>query len=668
MLAGSEPLSARTRAILSAAFVAAALACGADEKQTQTAPAQPEAKSVRVAREVAERLRADRDEKRGPADGQGRVWLERDPSDAGPILASGAHRFRFVFEAGPLGIADGGAVFFQAPFAFGWSKPQTRVADVAGYTTFSTPADGVRLELGKIENAYLLPIHVRGRALRPGERVEVVYGAGERRAQVDRFAERGERFWFHVDGDGDGSRAPIADSPSVDIGSGEAEQMFVWLPATARPGDRIGVRVALVDGAGNRVAGEVAELVFVEPPAALELPASVATSPSQGGVVEVPAAVVGEGVVRLRAKLVRGGGRAAFEAESNPMLVAADAPRILWSDLHGHTNWSDGTGHPEDYLLYARDVAALDVVALTDHDRWGTPWFDESPDRWRETNALAAKYDAPGRFVALPGFEWTSWDFGHRHVVYFDQSGEILSSIDAETATPTELWNALRGRAVITVAHHPAGGPVPVDWSFPPDPSIEPVTEIASVHGSSEAPDSPTPIYDPVPGRWVREQLAKGYRLGFVGSSDSHDGHPGLAQIAAPSSGLAGVIAEERTRESVLAALRARRSFATNGPRILLRASLGGRRMGELVSLVDLAQAAGADAAPELVVQVISPGPLARVDVIHNHGVAQSLDGEGRREILTRWAVPPLDTGDFVYVRAVQQDGGAAWSSPWFIE
>jgi len=32
---------------------------------------------------------------------------------------------------------------------------------------------------------------------------------------------------------------------------------------------------------------------------------------------------------------------------------------------------SDGTGTPEDYFAYARDVAALDVIALTDHDHWG---------------------------------------------------------------------------------------------------------------------------------------------------------------------------------------------------------------------------------------------------------------------------------------------------------
>jgi len=69
-----------------------------------------------------------------------------------------------------------------------------------------------------------------------------------------------------------------------------------------------------------------------------------------------------------------------------------------------------------------------------------------------------------------------------------------------------------------------------------------------------------------------------------------------------------------------------------------------------------------------LTVQVIAPAPLARVDVIHGRDVVQQLDAEGRREMLVSWAVPELHAGEFLYVRAVQQDAGVAWSSPWFIE
>jgi hypothetical protein len=645
------------------------LACGpGDREQASTAKATLEdAKRPGSQPEVSERIRIDRDSVRSPADGQGRARLVREAGDPEAIRIGEFHRFRFVYEAGPLGIAVGGTLYFQVSPFFGWSKLQTSVEDLAGYTTFSTDAEGVELVAGRMENPYLLPISIRGRALREGERVSVVYGAGAGKAQVDRFAERGERFWFHVDGDGDGIREIVTDSPRIDVLPGPVAQLILTLPATARPGDTVSLVAALLDRNGNAWNPEAATLSFVDPPAGLRLPESVRFEPADLGVRKIEATVLGEGVQRVKATVLRAGEGAPLEAESNPMLALADAPRLLFADLHGHTNWSDGTGVPEDYFRYARDVAALDVVALTDHDHWGTPFLDASAGRWQQIEALTEEFHAPGRFVTVLGFEWTNWSYGHRHVLYFDGPGPLVSSADPNAQTPTQLWDALRGRQALTFAHHSAGGPVATDWSFAPDPVLEPITEIVSVHGSSEAPDSPLPIYNPIAGNWVRDQLVRGYRLGFVGSGDSHDGHPGLPQLAAPSGGLAAIWSEP-TREGVLAALRARRTYATNGPRIILRASLAGHRIGEAVPVAELEQAARDGRDVLLTVQVVAPAPLVRVDVIQGRDVVQQLDAEGRREMLVSWVVPALHPGEFLYVRAVQQDAGAAWSSPWFIE
>jgi hypothetical protein len=306
-------------------------------------------------------------------------------------------------------------------------------------------------------------------------------------------------------------------------------------------------------------------------------------------------------------------------------------------------------------------VAALDVVSLTDHDHWGTPFLDRIPERWETIRGLTERFYEPGRFVTVLGFEWTNWIHGHRHVLYFDGRGDVLSSIDPRYDTPPELWQALVGRDAMTFAHHSAGAPVATNWEFAPDPVLEPLTEIVSVHGNSEAPDAPVPISRPVPGNWVRDQLDRGYRLGFVGSGDSHDGHPGLAHLASLSGGLAGIWCEEATREAVLAALRARRVYATNGPRIWLQVSLGEHRMGETVSLRALGDA------PELVVRAAATAPIERVDVVQAGAVVASEAGAGRRDLSLRWLAPPLRAGEYLYVRVVQQDRGAAWSSPFFL-
>jgi hypothetical protein len=366
------------------------------------------------------------------------------------------------------------------------------------------------------------------------------------------------------------------------------------------------------------------------------------------------------GVYRFRARTHDG-----MTATSNPMIVAESGPRVLWGDLHGHSKLSDGTGTIESYFDYARDVAGLDVVALSDHDHWGILPLDKHPAMWDAIRAGVRAAHEPGRFVALLAYEWTSWIHGHRHVLYFGDEGEVYSSLTTDYESPTQLWRALAGQPAITLAHHSAGGPIATNWDIPPDPVLEPVTEIVSVHGSSEAPDSPHPIYNPVRGNFVRDVLGRGTRLGFLGSGDSHDGHPGLAHLGSPSGGLAAILSEDRSRAGVLAALRARRVYATNGPRILLRTAFGSHGMGSVAPVPDPEADGPRD---ELFVHVVAEAPLERIDVIRSGGVT-TIDGvAGLLEVVLQIPVEGITAGEFLYVRVVQEDDGAAWSSPIFFE
>ncbi|HSF14160.1 MAG TPA: CehA/McbA family metallohydrolase, partial [Vicinamibacteria bacterium] len=491
----------------------------------------------------------------------------------------------------------------------------------------------------------MIAFHVSGRALAEGERVRIVYGAGASGARVDRFAERDSPIWLAVDGDGDGVRALLQDSPRVDVLAGGPARLLLIFPSTARPGSRVKLSVVVLDGLGN--AGvELQDTIAVEDAAGLPLPKHLIPGQPLEVLVEKP------GVYRVRAASANG-----LEAESNPLVVREGIPRILWGDLHGHSQLSDGTGTPEDYYAYARDIAALDLVALTDHDHWGMRFIDQNPEMWERIRRDARAFEEPGRFLALAGYEWTNWVHGHRHVLYFEEEGEILSALDPRYETPALLWKALEGHSAITVAHHSAGGPVSTDWSYLPDPTIEPVTEIVSVHGSSEASDSPGKIYSAVEGNFVRDVLDRGARFGFVGSGDSHDGHPGLAHLASPSGGLAAIFAEELTREAVLDALRARRAYATNGPRIWLRMWLDGEPMGSSVS------PSGA-AMQELRFAAAATAPVDRIDIVRSGSVVRSVPGNDRRDLSETIDLPCLTPGEYVYVRVVQSDGGAAWASP----
>ena len=69
-----------------------------------------------------------------------------------------------------------------------------------------------------------------------------------------------------------------------------------------------------------------------------------------------------------------------------------------------------------------------------------------------------------------------------------------------------------------------------------------------------------------------------------------------------------------------------------------------------------------------LVARVIAPNPLARIDLVRNGEVAATFDAAGARAATVQRTLTGLRAGEYVYVRAVQGDAGAAWSSPIFIE
>jgi hypothetical protein len=454
--------------------------------------------------EMVEMLRADLEAVPHPADGGGRGRLVDEGSDI-PAVASQPGRWTIEYEAVAEGIETGGALYLQVSPFWGWSTPQVLYPEAPGYTEVSTNADGVDLSPVTIDQQ-LMAIAVGRRKLEAGETIRIVYGAGPAGASADRYAESESRFWLAVDGDGDGRRTVLPDSPVVPVVGGHAARLLLHLPATAMPGESVQLTFALADRAGNPAVGAATEIelnVDTEHPG---WPRTVSLGAEDQGHGVLAIDVPTEGVLRIRGRTMDG-----IEGVSNPLVVSGEQ-RVLWADLHGHSGLSDGTGTPHEFLRYARDVAALDLVALTDHDHWGVQPLATHPELWQGIRGETEAFNEPGRFVTLLGYEWTNWIYGHRHVLYFGSEGEVLSSVDRRFDHPQELWDGLRGMPAMTFAHHSAGGPVATDWRIPPDPVLEPLTEIVSVHGSSEAPDSPFPIYRPLAGNFVRDVLGRDSR------------------------------------------------------------------------------------------------------------------------------------------------------------
>ena len=213
------------RVALSLGLVAmVATACTKDEPTPQAAPA-PASSTGFVLSDLNpptavhgthDMLIEDMATPRHVSDGKGAVRILTGPKY---ITASEMGSWTFEFTVSEHGIVDGGSLFFMVSPYWYWTTPQTQSAEGPGYVSASlvSKEEGDALVLApRSFGNQLCQIEVTGRDLRPGELIQVSYGQGSG-ARADRYAEKESRFWFSVDGDGDGVRSILPDSPTIEV-------------------------------------------------------------------------------------------------------------------------------------------------------------------------------------------------------------------------------------------------------------------------------------------------------------------------------------------------------------------------------------------------------------------------------------------------------------------
>jgi hypothetical protein len=124
------------------------------------------------------------------------------------------------------------------------------------------------------------------------------------------------------------------------------------------------------------------------------------------------------------------------------------------------------------------------------------------------------------------------------------------------------------------------------------------------------------------------------------------------------------LFATENTRPAIAAALRARTCYATSGPRILLWFRLGPARMGAVIPPPNATDDPAT--APPYLGLVIATAPITRMELIKNGATVATIEGAGAFQQSVEYHDPDRRAGDAVYLRVIQDDGHAAWSSPIF--
>lgn len=252
-------------------------------------------------------------------------------------------------------------------------------------------------------------------------------------------------------------------------------------------------------------------------------------------------------------------------------------PRSLFADLHVHSDDTVGTNSTSYNFSYARLIAGLDCVGYTAND------FNVTEARWNATLSTIKSLNVTyaGAFLVFPGTEWcgNSAAGGDHNVVFLDDPethppefpldkyGNVARSFEWNEDGPAELlpgaWPL--DEVYATYAHsteshlmipHVGGRRCNLAWHHP---KLERLLEIGSAWGLFE---------------WLlRDALARGWKMGVCANSDEHRGRcgggvPGTA-VFGTRGGLTGVLAGSLERGAVAEALRARRTFATTGERLV---------------------------------------------------------------------------------------------------
>jgi hypothetical protein len=552
----------------------------------------------------------------------------------GPFVAGSYAELVLVYTAGTFGIDDTGMVKLSWRTTSDLSKPQFNKPEAPNFATVEA-SNGAKLEvwfdrLNIRPYANTLLIRIGRGYLRAGDTLTIRLGDrrnGSPGLRLQTNVEKKVELRTSVDAFATYEFCELPEQPAFDLVAGPATRWKAILPSLAIVGERFRLAIVAEDMWGNPTADATGTLKLQSSRPLRGLPDSITIAKGDGP--RVIENLVAESAGDLDLTVTAKG---QILAQATPLRVVTSAPlRRYWADLHGQSGETIGMGTAEEYFRYARDRAFIDMVGHQGNDFQITDAF------WKKLNELTAQFDQPGKFVCLPGYEWSgnTGMGGDRNVFFRHEGRPILRSshilVEGETSTDAiytadKLFEALSSENCRVIAH--VGGRY-ADVKYAHDGRVERTVEVHSTWGTFE---------------WIlHDAFEKGYRVGVVCHSDDHKGRPGATTPGASTFGAIGGLScyfmPELTRDALFEALRKRWHYGTTGTRLFLDVrgtfaqdvtgfsedpKLGPARelpareamMGDIIRPGTVPM--------KLSVEVIGTAPLERVDVLHGTQVVQS--------------------------------------------
>ncbi len=340
--------------------------------------------------------------------------------------------------------------------------------------------------------------------------------------------------------------------------------------------------------------------------------------------------------------------------------AGGDQLRILRGDFNRHTEFSaDGArdGSLADAYRYMIDATSLDWGGCCDNENGGGHEYF-----WWTQQKMTDEYALGDAFTPLFSFEHAvPYPEGQRNLLFAKRGIRPIQhlpvmkeNVPPGPAPDTQmLYKYLRAFGGVSVPHASATN-LGTDWRDN-DPDAEPAVEIYQGDRQSyERPGTPRAAQpDDAIGGWqpagtVTNALDKGYRLGFVASSDHFSTHLSYANV----------LASAPTRDAILDALRKRHVYASTD-NIVADVRCGDRIMGDEFSV---------SAPPSISVKLIGTAPFSKVTIVKDGHDAYTLEPK-TKEVDFTWRDDAAQSGktSYYYVRGEQSDGQLVWASPMWI-
>lgn len=563
-------------------------------------------------------------------------------------IAGSYQQLTFTFTVAKDTLKNGGGFRIEIPTGYGetaiflWDRPQTDGEDFLGYVSASS-SNGAAISVRSYGVAGgIIQCDVDDSMLVPGDKIYLHYD-GRVQSLARTTTIRGQ--WRP---DGKSDWITVDNEPKITIRPQKVVTMTLSSPADVMTGEKFNAALILLDRFGNRAIDYNKTVAISTTDVQSAFPEEYTFTRADSGIAILSnLSYDTPGFQKITAT------DGALTSHTHYTYVHETTPvyRRYFGDTHFHTGtgtgnsgfsegWATNRGGDhrgnfttqEESYTYVRDVARLDFASASEHD-------DESLDSilWEESQRIADLFYDPGNFTTFYAYEWTS-DDGHHVVLYKDRENKVFHSHHHETIN--DLWNDLdkQNSPALTIPH--------VMWPFE-DHTIwnsvhntyRKVGEIYSLWNNRmllPPQDDPLRFEIGIDDPWSYQYAwHRGHKIGVIGSSDNHLGQPGMNAYTVHTrhaGGLAAVLAEENTRESIWHSFSHRRTYATTGVKIYLHFTSDGNYMGSSYA---------SNKPPEFHVRVGGTKVIEKVELIKYNGKEYST-------LFTDF--PNSEISEFVYI------------------